>query len=213
MNRFPHASRHFRLLPVVLWSCITGCQDGARLAGPALDGVSSSQHAAPAALQVAGGGQAAVTDIDGGEYEARFSISAALGVDGSGRGFVNVVFDRTFSLYWGAVPDVTAILFRGSVTSISEEGGVVTLSGSGTETEVLGGGGQLLFEDEPFELVIDGPGHFTFRWCELPDFDFQVIHGRLATWGGAAAAAARHAAPAAGGGPGVPACRAAALGG
>ena len=29
------------------------------------------------------------------------------------------------------------------------------------------------------EVVIVGPGQFTFQWCELPVFDFEVTAGNL----------------------------------
>jgi hypothetical protein len=140
---------------------------------------------------VNGGGRATATDIFGGEYDAQFAFSATADPDGTAHGWVSLAFGPEFSAVWGVVPDVQAIHVWGGVTAIvAGDGGEVVLSGTVTEVETVRGGEKVVFDNEPFELVVTGPESFNFTWCEVPTFELEVTSGRLVYHAGGSSATA-----------------------
>jgi hypothetical protein len=144
-----------------------------------LAALSATASAADPTVQVHGGGQALVIAPDDA-FPASFAINGVLNSKGSAHGSVNFVFGPEFSAVWGAAPGVHTIHVWGQVTSITVgDDGTIHLAGTATEVDVLPGEGKLVSENEPFEVVITGPGQFTFQWCELPVFEFDVTTGNL----------------------------------
>jgi hypothetical protein len=138
--------------------------------------------AAQGPVRVNGGGWADVTDVFEDTYAARFAIAGVINPNGTAHGSVNFVFGPAFSEVW-AVPGlgVDVIHVSGRVTSASvAANGTITLAGRVTDTEIAFGAGVVFVaENEPFEIVIRGPGQFTLTWCLLPLFDCVVTNGHL----------------------------------
>lgn len=131
---------------------------------------------------VSGGGRALVTDPDLAEYTAQFAVAAAVAPGGAAHGSASIVFGPDFSAVWGAVPGVQSIHVWGKVTAVEVDAeGHLMLSGTATEVETVPGSQKVVFPNEPFVLVVTGPSTFTFTWCLLPVFDFQVTDGRIAS--------------------------------
>jgi hypothetical protein len=179
------------LLPLALGVWIWGCQD-VQPTEPALTPQvaigTAANHSENVVVRVSGGGQARVTDENGNVYLANVAIAGAHGPNGAAHGSVNFVFGADFAAVWGVEPGVHAIHVRGKVTSITAGDGTVTLAGTAAvETEIVPGRRPIVFTNEPFALTITGPGQFSFWWCEVPSFDFELITGSL-TYSGYSAA-------------------------
>jgi len=172
------------LLPAALGSWLAACQE----AQPVEPDREPAAHLAPDAtgaaaelVRVFGTGKADVIDENGDRFSASIAVSGVLAANGSRHGTMNVVFDRAFSEAWGAEPGVTRIHFRGKVSTITSVGGNIVLAGTATETDYAPGREPLVFNNEPFHLVIDGRDRFVLQWCELPPFAFEVKQGSLVT--------------------------------
>jgi hypothetical protein len=199
-----HAFHNLSIGSLALAGWLAGCQDPSAPQVESLRAVSSASQCPRALLssylpaatlwagretttgaqsasvtRVHGGGSAIVTDENGNRYTANVGLSAVLDPNGGTHGSVNFDFDPTFSEVWGAEPGIHSIHAVGQVTGMAAGGGGVILSGTLTETDVAPGRRPLFFENEPFEVVISGPGRFRLQWCALPPFDFELTTGSL----------------------------------
>jgi hypothetical protein len=153
-------------------AALTACQDSPAEPEPSF--------AQAAGAIVNGGGSATVTDPGGAQYDARVSIAASMNASGVAQGVVNVVFGQAFSAAWGATPGVHTIHLNGRVEAITAgAGGAITLTGTAVEVDVVTGGNNLVFPNEPFQIVFTGPDTFSLTWCLLPTFDFHLNTGAL----------------------------------
>lgn len=158
----------------------------------AADGVSAEDSGASprsvaeptrAGVVVSGGGVVNVTDVDGNSFPAagEFSISGAEVRQGA-RGRIAFVFRGDFANYWGAVPDVTDLIYlNGNVTDITADGTNVVLSGLLSEIDFARGQGVVFVEENVAFEITTQPGSATFvmQFCELPAFVMEVVQGTL----------------------------------
>ena len=106
-----------------------------------------------------------------------FLMVAKVHSDGSARGFAKFVFGEEFAALWGA--DVVTLECEIDTGTVSGDGTIV-LQGLSFEEDFLEG--VVIFDEiTPFEIVIDPAGSFTLRWCLLPAFELEVMHGHLKT--------------------------------
>jgi hypothetical protein len=130
------------------------------------------------------------TDIEGSAFAnaGQFSINAGVTPNGDAVGAVNFVFRGAFAAFWGACPLVcpgqTFVLhLKGEVTAVETSGGSVVLSGPMSETDIGQGGGVIFHEAEVpdgFTLTLTpGSDTFALRFCEVPEFQLEVLRGHL----------------------------------
>ena len=206
MNRPRIATLASVVLALALAAGLTACENTLpptdpsatpQVASPAMSRAAACQRselgaagltAAPTAVlanggsgRVTGSGTARVTDINGAQYPAHFAFSAGVSPQGTARGSANFQFGPDFAAAWAVAAGGRAIHVRGQITSYTEGGdGAVTLGGSAAiETEIFPGTGKVVFTNEPFGVVITGANQFTFWWCEVPPFQFEVASGQL----------------------------------
>lgn len=116
------------------------------------------------------------------DYPVSFNFHGRIDADGRASGQIHFHFTGAFANAY----DADLIILSGSVSaaSVGPED-AVTLSGRLIEKDYAYGQGLIFESDEPFTIVVGGPGlgadQFTLQWCTLDTWPIRVTRGHLTT--------------------------------